>query len=118
MKRRNGEPDRARELRAGLARMIAWFVGDAEKRATDIPGLSLHRRTAPTAPCSVTYQPSITVIAQGRKRVELGRNIFLYDESHYLLTSVDLPVVSRVVEASESAPCLAMQLRLEMTMVR
>ena len=110
--------DRAHELRRELARKIALFIGSAENRATDIPGLTLHRRTAPTAPCSMTYQPSVTVIAQGRKRVELGRNIFIYDASRFLLTSVDLPVVSRVIEASEQVPCLALSLKLEMPVVR
>jgi AraC-like DNA-binding protein len=86
--------------------------------ATAVPGLALHRRTFPTAPCSITYQPGLTVIAQGRKRVELGRNTFIYDASRFLLTSVDLPVVSRVVEASEHKPCLALSLKLEMAMVR
>jgi len=108
----------AQDLRRELARKIALFVGPAENRATEIPGLALHRRTAPTAPCSMTYEPNITVMAQGRKRVELGRNVFIYDPSRFLLTAVDLPVVSRVIEASESAPCLAMSLKLEMPMVR
>ncbi len=110
--------DRAGELRKELARKIALFVGSAENRITDISGLSLHRRTSCTAPCSMTYQPSVTVIAQGRKRVELGRSVFIYDASRYLLTSIDLPVVSRVVEASEEIPCLAMSLKLEMPTVR
>jgi len=111
-------PDLARDLRTELARKIALSIGSAENRATDITGLTLHQRTAPTAPCSMTYQPSVTVIAQGRKRVELGRNIFIYDASRFLLTSVDLPVVSRVIEASEKAPCLALSLKLEMPVVR
>jgi AraC-like DNA-binding protein len=111
-------PDRARELRAELARKIALFIGSAENRATDIPGLTLYRRTAPTAPCSMTYEPGLTVIAQGRKRVELGRNVFIYDASRFLLTSLDLPVVSRVIEATEAAPCLALSLKLEMPVVR
>jgi len=101
-----------------LALKIALFIGSAENRATGIPGLSLHRRTAPTAPCSMTYEPSVTVIAQGRKRVELGRTTFIYDSSRFLLTSVDLPVVSRIIEASEQVPCLALSLKLEVPMVR
>ena len=108
----------ARELREELARKIAQFVGSGERRETDIPGLTLHRRTAPTAPCSMTYQPSVTVIAQGRKRVELGRTTFIYDPSRFLLTAVDLPVVSRVCEASPETPCLAMSMKLDMPMVR
>lgn len=54
----------------------------------------------------------------GRKRVDLGRTTFLYRESRYLLTSVDLSIVSQMVEASEQAPCLAMSLKLEMPVVR
>ncbi|MFZ0817823.1 MAG: AraC family transcriptional regulator [Candidatus Sulfotelmatobacter sp.] len=109
---------RARELRAELARKIASFMGSKENRATDIPGLTLHRRTAPTARCSMTYQPGVTVIAQGRKRVELGQTTFIYGESRYLLTAVDLPIVSQIIEASEKAPSLAMSMKLEMPMVR
>ena len=107
-----------RELRLALAGKIASFIGSSENRATEIPGLSLHRRIATTAPCSMTYEPSLTVMAQGRKRVELGRNIFIYGPGRYLLTAVDLPVVSRVVEASPEIPCLAMSLKLDMAMVR
>jgi AraC-like DNA-binding protein len=110
--------DRVRELRSELARKIAAYMGSAENRATDIPGVTLHRRTAPTAPCSATYEPGVTVIAQGRKRVDLGRTTFTYGESRYLLTSLDLPVVSQITEASEEAPCLAMSLKLEMPVIR
>ena len=110
--------DRISELRRDLARRIALFMGAAEKKVTDVPGLMLVRRTAPTAPCSMTYEPSVTQVAQGRKRVDLGRRAFIYDASRFLLTSVDLPVSSRVVEASDEWPCLAMSLKLEMPMVR
>ena len=110
--------DSATEMRKELARRIASLIGQADNLTTAIPGLTLHRRTAPTAPCSITYVPSLTVIAQGRKRVELGRTVFLYDASRFLLTSVDLPVVSRVVEATQAVPCLAMSLKLDMPMVR
>src|SRR5882724_9913751 len=110
--------DRARELRSELARKITAHMGSAENRATDIPGLSLHRRTAPTAPCSATYEPGITVMAQGRKRVDLGKTTFIYGESRYLLTSLDLPIVSQIIEASEEVPCLAISMKLEMPVIR
>ena len=122
MKNRKGDaslsPDRVRELCSELARRIAAYMGSEEDRATGIPGVTLHRRTAPTAPCSATYEPGVTVIAQGRKRVDLGRTTFIYGESRYLLTSVDLPIVSQIIEASEEAPCLAMSLKLEMPVIR
>lgn len=113
-----GSPVRPRELRLELGRGIASYVGSAEKRISEIPGLILVKRTRMGTPACTTYEPSIAVIAQGRKRVELGRTTFIYDESRYLLTSVDLPIVSQVVEASEKTPFLAMALSLELPMVR
>jgi AraC-like DNA-binding protein len=117
-KNASSSSNRARELRRELAGKIASFMGTEENRATDIPGLTVHRRIAPTAPCSMTYEPCVTLMVQGRKRVELGRTTFIYGESQYLLTSVDLPIVSQVIEASEAVPCLAMSLKLEMPMIR
>jgi AraC-like DNA-binding protein len=110
--------DLAAGLRAELVARIAAFIGSAENRATGIPGLSLHRRTTATVPCSMTYQPSVTVMAQGRKRVDLGSTSFIYGPSQFLLAAIDLPVVSRIVEASEKTPCLAMSLKIDMPVVR
>ena len=106
------------DLRAELARKIAWFIGTSERQITEVPGLLLVRRTAPSAPCSGTYTPSVIVVAQGSKRVDLGQMSFTYDRSRFLLTSIDLPIVSQVVEASEAKPLLAMALKLEMPVVR
>ena len=108
----------ARGLRAELARKIASLVGKEENRITYIPGVSLHRRNSPTPPCRMTYHPGIIVVAQGRKQVNLGPTSFIYDESHFLLTAVDLPIVSWVAEATEEVPCLVLSLKVEMSMVR
>jgi AraC-like DNA-binding protein len=110
--------DSVGKLRCELAREVASLIGSAEKLTTSIPGLTLHRRTAPTAPCSATYEPGIIVIAQGKKEVNLGGTTLVYDSSRYLLTSIDLPVVTRVVEATEQKPCLAIALKLQMSVVR
>jgi AraC-like DNA-binding protein len=111
-------PNPARGLRAELAGKIASLLGKEENRRTEIPGVSLHRRTSPTPPCRTTYHPGIIVVAQGSKQVNLGPTSFIYDESHFLLTAVDLPIVSWVAQASERVPCLVLSLRLDMSMVR
>ncbi len=108
----------ARELRAELARKIASFIGKEENRITDIPGVSLHRRSSPTPPCQTIYHPGIIVVAQGSKQVNLGPTSFIYDESRFLLTAVDLPIVSWVAKATEDVPCLVLSLKLDISMVR
>jgi AraC-like DNA-binding protein len=106
------------DLRAELAKRIAWFIGHSERQITEVPGMLLVRRTAPSAPCSGTYTPSVIIVAQGSKRVDLGQTTFTYDQSRFLLTSIDLPIVSQIVEASEAKPLLALALKIEMPVVR
>ena len=38
-----------------------------------VAGLTLYQNTVPTAPNPCTYEPSLLVIPQGRKRVDLGK---------------------------------------------
>ena len=111
-------PNPPRQLRPELAGKIASLIGNEENQITEIPGLSLHRRTAPTPPCRTTYHPGIIVVAQGSKQVNLGKSSFIYDETHYLLTAVDLPIVSWVAKATEEMPCLVLSLKLDIAMVR
>jgi hypothetical protein len=42
---------------------------------------------------------------------------FIYDASRFLLTWVDLPVVSQVIAASEESPYLCFRLKLEIAIV-
>ncbi len=106
------------ELRKELAHKLALFMGSEEKRIIDVPGLTISRRTAPSEPISGAYEPSIAVVAQGRKRVNLGQTAFIFDESRFLLTSLDLPIVGQIIEATEDAPFLCMLLKFEMPLVR
>lgn len=112
------KPHPARGLRAELAHKIASLLGKEENWTTTIPGVSLHQRTSPSPPCRMTYFPGIIVVPQGSKQVNLGPTSFVYDETHFLLTAVDLPIVSWVAEATDEAPCLALSIKLDMSMVR
>ena len=106
------------ELRSELAWKIAARARIAGEHTTSIPGLILYRRTN-TTPCyPSTYEPSLNVFVQGQKRVTLGSTTYLCDGSTFLLSSLDLPVVSQIVEASEDLPLLSMLLKLDMAAVR
>ena len=55
---------------------------------------------------------------QGQKRITLGGTTYLCDGSTFLLSSLDLPVVSQIVAASEEVPLLSLLLTLDMAAVR
>ena len=114
----NNEPPRVAELRTELAQKIAAHAPNTGEHATPIPGLTLYRRTT-TTPCyPATYEPSLNVFVQGQKRITLGGTTYLCDGSTFLLSSLDLPVVSQIVQASEAEPLLSMLLKLDMAAVR
>jgi hypothetical protein len=106
------------EMRKELAARIAMHAQAAGANPTAIPGLALYRRTTPTACFLATYEPSVSVFVQGRKRVNLGGHVYFCDDTSFLLSSIDVPAESQIVEASEEVPLLSMFLRLDMPTVR
>lgn len=104
--------------RAELARKVAARAVAEGDTSTEIAGLRLYRRSVPTACTSAAYEPSLIVFLQGRKRINVGKTVYVCDGSNFLLTSVDLPVVSQVKAATEKEPILCILLKLEMPAVR
>ncbi len=76
------------------------------------------KRSSPSDHAYASPSTRYIVVAQGRKELHFGTDTLMYDSSHYLLTSVDLPTVTRVPEASEAAPCLPLSLKLDISIVR
>ena len=106
------------DIRTTLVRKIAAHMHDEGVKQSGVPGLSLYRRMAPSPCISSTYEPRLILFVQGKKRIDVGKTTYLCGESSLLLTSVDLPVVSQIIQASEQEPILALILRLEMSVVR
>jgi AraC-like DNA-binding protein len=56
---------------------------------------------------------SLCLVAQGAKRVMLGKDIYEYDASRMLVYSVEVPVAAQVTQASLDAPFLGLRLDLD-----
>jgi AraC-like DNA-binding protein len=85
---------------------------------TAIEGLSIYRRNAIVHPDNAVYGRCIFLVAQGRKQARVGDDAFVYDPDHYLVTSVPLPVVSEILEASHERPFLSVAIEFELDAVR
>ncbi|MEQ1764618.1 MAG: AraC family transcriptional regulator [Pyrinomonadaceae bacterium] len=106
-------------LRAGqeeLAELMSRLVPD-EGTIEPLPGLLLNRSTMPVLWGGTLSQPAFCFVAQGSKRALVGADVYLYDPSHYLLFTVDLPVAFEVEEASEKDPFLGLRLNLKPSLV-
>src|SRR6266704_3238789 len=82
-----------------------------------IQGLHLSRSSLPLKPLHSVLKPSLCVIAQGSKEVLLGDRRYIYNNTQYLLATVELPRVSQVLEASKERPYLSLRLELAPTLV-
>jgi AraC-like DNA-binding protein len=108
----------AEEVKAELVSRIAAHAPSVGEHSTAIIGLVLFRRTQATACYRAAVEPSLTVFAQGKKRVSLGGTEYLCGPSSFFLSSIDVPVESQIVDASEEMPLLSMLFRLDMAIVR
>ena len=71
----------------------------------------------PLEPVHSVVKPSFCVIAQGSKEVLLGDSRYRYDPFHYLISTVELPRVSQILEASQERPYLSLRLELAPALV-
>ena len=98
-----------------LERMAQALPEDGAREALD--GLFLARLTKPMESTLALYQPAFCFVAQGGKQVLVGEEVLQYDPGHYLLFTVDLPVIFRVEEASEEQPYFGLRLNLDPAIV-
>jgi AraC-like DNA-binding protein len=98
-----------------LERMARALPQDGARETLD--GLFLARLTKPTESPLALYQPAFCFVVQGGKQVLVGEEVLRYDPGHYLLFTVDLPVIFRVEEASEERPYFGLRLDLDPALV-
>lgn len=97
-----------------LAMLIEKWTYDTNQLKTPIPGLTLTHWTSPTPITSHTHKSGICLIAQGEKRVILGEESFIYDASHFLISSIELPVMANIMKASNEKPFLGLVMELDL----
>lgn len=111
------DKNRLAEEREELAERISSVIS-TDGVLEIFPGVALARSSVSTLhPLHSVFTPAFCVIAQGSKRVLLGEESFAYDEGHFLIATVDLPISSCVLEASEERPYLSFRLDLESSLL-
>ncbi len=89
--------------------------GDAP---VQLPSLHVLRKDKTSAFDAVVYKPVICLILRGRKETHVGTQSAFVGRGDALLVSHDLPVVSKITEASPQEPYLALILSLDIGIVR
>jgi len=80
--------------------------------ATEIRGVGLFRIEHPHEKRPQLYGPQVILLAQGRKKVYLGEQTYIYDPLHYYVQSVPLPVECEAV-IEEGKPMVGMVVKID-----
>src|SRR5688572_1541431 len=110
------DEQRVRTNREELTEWISRAVS-ADGAKEVFPGFYLARASKPSESLNTVYQPAFCLVAQGRKRALLGEEVFRYDPGHYLLFTVDLPLIFQVDKATPDEPYLGLRLDLDPSLV-
>ena len=90
-------------------------VGASE---TILPSVHIFQRTEVTVFEAVVYNPVICLILQGRKEMNVGQQFVELGEGDVLLVSHDLPVASKITQASTERPYQALIFSLDLSILR
>jgi AraC-like DNA-binding protein len=85
--------------------------------ATALAGVRATISPVPTEAIHCVTEPSLGLVVQGAKRTIVGDRMFEYGVGDFVVTSVDLPIASRIVRASADEPYLACGLSLSPAMI-
>lgn len=110
--------DQAR-LQAGRAELAERIArGQPDEGQIEVrPGLFLNRISSPHHSVHGILEPSCCVVASGSKEVTLGGEAYRYDAAHYLIATMGVPAVARIVEASPERPYLSVRFMLDPAVV-
>jgi AraC-like DNA-binding protein len=97
-----------------LARLKELLTRNAGEGLTPtaLPGVSIQCSRTTTEPVGAITEPTVAVIAQGTKETVLNGRTFAYGPGQFVITSLELPVIGHIVQASAREPFLAFVLRL------
>jgi AraC-like DNA-binding protein len=104
------------ERRRRMVELLLELTTGQGMRSTNIDGVKLMRAEESLPRTPVLYEPSIVIIANGRKRGYVGEQCIIYDSNNYLVLAVPLPFEC-ATEASNGKPLLGVSIRVNIAIL-
>jgi len=101
------------ELLDELAKIIDLHTPTDGLHESPVPGVLCLKFSQTDARTKRHHRACLGILVQGCKEIILGRDVYIGDAGHYALTPIDLPVISRVAQASPEKPFLCLLLAFD-----
>lgn len=96
-----------------LREMTSRMAPNTGRNLTAIQGLSLTRWNDTEQTDTCFYAPAIGIIIQGRKKSLIGSEELEYGELDCLVNGVDMPSLSKILQATPEKPLFAVSLNID-----
>ncbi len=80
---------------------------------TSIKGFKVSKRDEPTELKKCFYTPLAILLLQGSKQTIFGDREFTFSQGQYMVCSVDIPLMSRIKNATKENPCIGLVVELD-----
>ena len=80
---------------------------------TSIEGFKISKRDEPTELKKCFYTPLAILLLQGSKQTIFGDREFTFGTGQYMVCSVDIPLMSRIKNATKENPCIGLVVELD-----
>ena len=108
--------NRLRRSRGELVELIMELLPD-DGEIEALPFLLANRMSLPVSRDYTLFQPVLCIAVQGTKHLIFGSETYQYDPGHYLLTTVELPIIYATSNVSPENPYLGMRVVLDPSLV-
>jgi AraC-like DNA-binding protein len=118
MTTRDSSFDSSERQRDEIEAVIARFASTHSGYCTPVPGLRVARITSPVPPTAHFDAAYLCVCIRGRRRVSAGDTVILHDESHCILTAIEVPTIIAIPDASHARPYTALRIDIDLNLAR
>lgn len=97
--------------------IILRNIPDEGNYPTPIKGVRMVRRNNPSDFLRCFYNPTCILVLQGKKHMIYGSENLIYGKGQYVVSCTDIPVSSRVMEASPDEPFVVLILEFDPNLI-
>lgn len=97
--------------------IILRNIPDVGNYPTSIKGVRIVRRNNPTEFLRCFYNPTCILVLQGQKHMLYGEENLIYGKGQYVVSCTDIPVSSRVAQATVDEPFVVLILEFDSNLI-
>ncbi len=82
-----------------------------------IKGLIIHHADKPFSYENIIQEPSICIVIRGEREIQLGEQLFVFDDEQFMFCPVDVPMCGHIRHATATDPFVMLSMKIDVQAV-